>query len=272
MNLDCESIYEYLPKIVKGSAIDISECKFIHPWALVFICLLLSERHNHSDKKLILPINKDALKYLKRAHFDKILEELSYSKEASQLKRNEINEKDNPNIEELRHYKFRDDFQSRLGKFIKVFLSFGMEENEARLVTALIGELGNNVFDHNALNWPIDITGCFISAQNYPKMRMVEFVIGDIGIGFLGSLRKKFPTLKNDIEAIKFGLEGNSGWFEGKRGNGLLNIKDWTFTNFSGSLCIHSGRGLVSLNRERLIVKEENQITGTIVQVMLYYK
>jgi len=84
---------------------------------------------------------------------------------------------------------------------------------------------------------------------------------------------KKFPKLKDDVEAIKFGLEGNSGWFEGVRGNGLLNIKDWTFNKFNGSICIHSGEGLVSLdNKEKILERKVDKITGTIVQVMLYYK
>lgn len=271
MNLNCESIYKYLSNIDKGSTIDLSGCRFIHPWALVFICSLLSERHNLPDKKIILPKDKESLKYLKHVHFNEILKKLSYFEEADQLEKAVISETDSPNIAKLRYSKSRDEFQARLGKFLRVFESFGLDENEARLVTALVGELGNNVFDHNQFHWPLDITGCFTIAQNYPKLKMVEFAISDTGIGFLGTLKGKFPDLKDDVSAIKFGLEGNSGWFEGKRGNGLINIKDWTFLKFGGNICIHSGEGFVSLDKKQILEKKVYKITGTIVHVMLYY-
>lgn len=272
MELTCETIYKYLPKIIKGSTIDLSECKFFHPWALAFICLLLVEKHIYGNKKVILPQNPDLLSYLKRTHFAEILKELNYLTEASEISKISMPEKDNLNIEELTHCRFRDEFHGRLGRFIKIFHNFGLDENQARLVTALVGELGNNVFDHNALNWPTDITGCFIMAQNYPALHMIEFAISDPGVGFLGSLKNKFPFLEDDITAIKYGLEGNSGWFEGRRGNGLINIKNWTFQNFSGNICIHSGSGMVQVNEGGILGKNVYKIIGTIVQIMLYYK
>jgi len=151
-------------------------------------------------------------------------------------------------------------------------MNFGLRENDARLVVALIGELGNNVYDHNLGNWPTDISGCFITAQNYPQKKCLEFVIGDPGIGFLGSLKANFPGLSDDISAIKHGLAGNTGRINEDRGNGLKFIQNWTLENFSGNILIHSGKGLVFLDKDKIEGKEAVEIVGTIVQIMLYYK
>ena len=76
---------------------------------------------------------------------------------------------------------------------------------------SVVGELGNNVFDHNSGSWPLNISGCIIAAQNYSKEKSIQFVIGDPGVGFRGSLKSAYPEINNDIEAIKKGLAGNTG-------------------------------------------------------------
>lgn len=272
MDLNIKTIYKNIEKIVKGQVIDLSEVEFIHPYAVVLIILLLVERHKLSDKKLMLPENKDVLYYLKRLHFCDVLKELGYLEEEKYLKEFDLGEKDNLNIQEIIHSRYRDEFSARLGRFISIFKNFGLAENDARLITGIVGELGNNVFDHNALNWPTDISGCFIAAQNYPNKKILEFTVGDTGTGFLGSLNARFPDLKNDVEAILWGLAGNTGRINEKRGNGLKTIQSWTINNFRGNIYIHSGNGLVKIDENGIKSEETFKIIGTIVQIMLYYK
>lgn len=123
-----------------------------------------------------------------------------------------------------------------------------------------------------AINWPTDISGCFIATQNYPNKKILEFTIGDTGIGFLGSLNARFPDLKNDVGAILWGLAGNTGRIDEKRGNGLKTIRSWTIDNFRGNIYIHSGNGLVEIDENGIKSRETFRIIGTIVQIMLYYK
>ena len=139
------------------------------------------------------------------------------------------------------------------------------------MVVAVVGELGNNVFDHNLGNWPTDISGCFIVAQNYPKDRRLELVIGDPGIGFLGSLKTAYPVLNDDLSAIKMGLSGKTGWVDTKRGNGLIFVQNTTQARFSGNIVIHSGSGLVAVEKDRIEGQKVNKILGTAIQIMLYY-
>ena len=206
-----DNFYKNIDKIVKGSVIDLSEVEFFHPWSMVMICLLLIERRSDPDKQLILPNKTETKTYLKRMRFDKILSELSYKEEIEILDSVQIPEGNNINIHEIMHCFYRDEFNARLGRFIEMFKNFGLTESDAQRATALVGELGNNVFDHNLGNWPTNVSGCIIAAQHYPDIHTIEIVVGDPGVGFYGSLKTAFPNISNDIEAIKLGLAGNTG-------------------------------------------------------------
>lgn len=271
MNLDFKNFYKNIGKIVKGSTVDLSEVEFIYPWSMVMICLLLIERMSDPNKKLILPSKTETKTYLKRMRFDRILSELGYSEAKEELDKIEIPERDNINIHEVMHCYYRDDFNARLGRFISMFRNFGLNESDAQRATALVGELGNNVFDHNLGNWPTTMSGCIIAAQHYPNTHTIEIAVGDPGVGFYGSLKAAFPEITSDIEAIKLGLAGNTGRIGEIRGNGLKLIQQWTLQNFSGKVTIHSGDGLVIVDKSGMRDFEVNRILGTIAQFVINY-
>lgn len=142
MNLDLHNFYKYTGQIIKGSTIDLSSAKLIHPWSIVTFCLLLIERINETDKKLILPKDSDAKYYLKIMHLETILTKLGYLEEARKLNEIDIRVEDSLNIQELQHSLYRDEFNARLGGFISMFQNFGLDQNEAQAATAVVGELG----------------------------------------------------------------------------------------------------------------------------------
>ncbi len=53
----------------------------------------------------------------------------------------------------------RDIFQGRLDHMLRKLSQKTKKETESALFTAVIGELGNNCFDHNLGQWK-DISGC----------------------------------------------------------------------------------------------------------------
>lgn len=271
MNLDFKNFYKNINSIIKDSTIDLSEVEFVHPWSMVMICLLLIERISDPNKKLILPNKPESKTYLKRMHLDRILSELGYDEARDILTKIDVPERSSGNIHEIMHCLYRDEFNARLGRFIAMFRNFGLNENDAQRATALIGELGNNVFDHNLGNWPTHVSGCIIAAQHYPNMHTIEIAVGDPGVGFYGSLKTAFPDVSNDIEAIKLGLAGNTGRIGEIRGNGLRLIQQWTLQNFSGKVMIHSGNGLVIVNKTGMKEYTVNKILGTIAQFMINY-
>lgn len=271
MDSDLKDFYEHLNKIANGSTIDLSDIESFNPWSLVIVCLLLIKKTNDPNKKLILPRQEETKSYLKMFGFDNFLRELGYINEAEILSRiNLLTE--NKNIQKLMHCLYRDNFNAQLGHFLLLLQSFGLNQDDAARVTALIGELGNNVFDHNLGNWPTDVVGCLVAMQNYPDLHKVEIVIGDPGAGFYGSLKTAFPEISNDIEAIKKGLSGSTGRVGEERGNGLRLIQEWTIGNFSGKVTIHSGNGLVIVDKEGIKEYEINEIIGTLAQSVINYR
>lgn len=272
MNFKYENANNIIGEIVKGKVIDLSKIIFIDPWAIILLCLKLIENHNLEDKKIILPVDSDLLCYLKRIHFGNFLVELGYEETKNALDRIEMPERENLNIHELSHCNYRDEFDGRLPRFMQIFQNFGLDINNAAQATTLIGELGNNTFDHNLGSWPTDISGNIIIAQNYPKLKKIQIVVGDPGVGFLGSMQPAYPELTNDLEAIKKGLSGFTGRIGEKRGNGLKLIQQWTINDFYGIVSIQSGAGLIDVNADGMEKREVQNTLGTIAQLMIRYK
>src|SRR3972149_11545855 len=89
------------------------------------------------------------------------------------------------------------------------------------LIVAVVGEIGNNSFDHNLGNWP-DITGIYFSYDLGNRV----IVLADRGQGILATLRRVRPALTNDGDALKVAFtETISGRFPEARGNGLKFVK-----------------------------------------------
>lgn len=267
-----ENIYKDYALFIHGPKIDLTKVTFIDPWGLALLCLNIAESHNKPDFDLVPPQNSDALRYLKRSHLDEYLRELGLIRFAKLFEGVQINERDNLNIQEIYHCPTKDIFGARLGKFLMMYKNFGLNDSQAQYMTAIIGEIGNNVFDHNLGNWPLDVTGAIIMGQRFPRKKELEIVVADPGIGFKQSLHRKDPNLKDQIEAIKLALQkGVSGRIEEDRGNGLKYVQDWTFNELSGMIKIQSYDGLVIANKKEMKSQAVPSILGTIVGVKISY-
>ncbi len=267
-----KNFYSRMSDIVRGSVIDLSQIDCTHPWVIGEICLLLIERQSLSDKSLVLPKNPESLHYLRRMHFDKFLTELGYEEARRALDAVPVSSSEDLHTQEIVHCRYVDEFSARLGRFEKMFKNFGLNDDDAKRALVIVGELGNNVFDHNLGSWPTNFSGAIIAAQHYPETKRIEVVIGDAGVGFLGSLHNAFPDLSRDVEAIKKGLEGYTGRVGEKRGNGLKLVQRWTITNFHGTLLIRSGGGLIHVDEDGTEEQEVPKVLGTLAQFMIYYK
>lgn len=266
-----DGFYRSSSGIVDGHTVDLSRVDVTHPWALGVSCLLLIERQQFTDKRVILPMDEGTLQYLKRMRFDERLKELGYMDAVDRFSSIAIEEREDLNVQEITHCRYVDEFNARLGRFERMFRNFGLNDQDAKRALVIFGELGNNVFDHNLGNWPTNFSGSIVIAQNYPSFKRIECAIGDAGVGFLGSLRAAFPELKDDIAAIQKGLKGYTGRIGEDRGNGLQTIQNWTIKDFHGILNIHSGGGLVQVDEQGIQTKEVMPVVGTIAQFVIYY-
>lgn len=273
MVLKFETIYANPAAVFRDGVINLTDVTFFDPWSIGMVCLKAVEYNDHPNKQLVLPGNADALAYLKVMHFAKLMNELSYSSFLDKLNSLKVNERENSNICEIIHCNFRDEFNARLSSKIRaMFKNFGMDDNEEQLATSLVGELGNNVFDHNVGSWPTDVHGAIIVAQHYPDIKRIEVSVADPGVGFLGSLKLARPSLQKDTEAILLGLSGVTGRVGEQRGNGLRLIQDWTINKFNGKVRIHSGSGLVEVDKkDGTKERDVHNILGTLAEFVVIY-
>ena len=118
----------------------------------------------------------------------------------------------------------RDVFQGRLDRLYRELIRKSkMAPNEAALLTAVAGEIGNNCFDHNLGRWQ-DQPGCWFVWED--NREVVRVGITDRGQGVLESLKRVKPDLKNEAEALKIAFEKTlSGRSPERRGNGLKFVR-----------------------------------------------
>lgn len=112
-------------------------------------------------------------------------------------------------------------FQSRLIKFEDRLRVLNPDNENFSLIIAIIGEIGNNSFDHNLGQWP-DEPGIFFG-YSIPKGQVV---LADRGLGVLATLRRVKLGLSTDIDAVQVAFtEIITGRAPEKRGNGLKFVR-----------------------------------------------
>ena len=145
----------------------------------------------------------------------------------------------------------RDVFQARLENFQSSLVK-NQEPNLASLISAIVGEIGNNSFDHNLGNWP-DILGIYFAYSLSEK----RIVLADRGLGILTTLKKVKTDLINHKEALKVAFtETVSGRFPESRGNGLKFVRN-IVTQKSFGLFFQTGDAFLNLDANNADVKIE---------------
>lgn len=151
-------------------------------------------------------------------------------------------------------------FQSRVMKLEKNLSHLAGLEKTFPLISAIVGEIGNNSFDHNLGNWT-DIPGIFFAYDLDKK----EIILADRGQGILKTLQRVRPQLSSDEQALMVAFsEIISGRAPEARGNGLKFVKKIIVTNDlklffrTGSAELNLKNGDIDLD----IKKEANYIQG----------
>lgn len=138
-----------------------------------------------------------------------------------------------------------DIFQNRLVKMQNILAKIENLSTPFSLIVALVGEIGNNSFDHNLGNWR-DLPG-ILFGYNVQK-RII--VLADRGQGLLRTLQRVKPGLKTHAKAMETAfLEIISGRAPESRGNGLKFVKnivtsnplDLIFESGDAKLTLHGG-------------------------------
>ena len=132
--------------------------------------------------------------------------------------------------------KTRDVFTARMQSYIL--------ETKKYLEAAIIGEIGNNTFDHNFVfenDRPRGVYCDLLYRQRYT-------VLADYGKGVKRSLSPVLPSINSDLEAVETAFTKKiSGRFPEQRGNGLKFVSEVIQQN-NWYLYFQSGSGACSIN------------------------
>lgn len=162
----------------------------------------------------------------------------------------------------------RDIFQARLDKSRSIFES--QTKNNINVIyplIAIIGEIGNNSFDHNLGKWR-DVVGILFDLD----YKNQTTVLADRGQGIYSSIKKVMPGIKNDLEAIKVAFTKKiSGRYPEKRGNGLKFVAR-VAQELKMDVFLQSGRASARIDQDGLkFQNEKKDIKGVLAIIDFNY-
>lgn len=128
-------------------------------------------------------------------------------------------------------------FQARVSKMETL-----ISQKLSPLLTSIVGEIGNNSFDHNLGQW-LDVPGIFFGYD----LNKRQIVLADRGVGILKTLKRVKPELRNHKEALWTAFtEVISGRKPEARGNGLKYVRK-IISKYPISLIFQTGNAKLTL-------------------------
>jgi len=155
--------------------------------------------------------------------------------------------------------RFSDIFQARLIQLETLLAREDSTKNIFSLIISIVGEIGNNSFDHNLGQWP-DTPGIFFGYDLVKK----QIVLADQGLGILETLKRVRPSLKSHDSAVKVAFtEILSGRAPESRGNGLKYVRkvvagsniNLFFQSGNAKLWLYGGSSELAIKKSRDNVK-----------------
>lgn len=132
--------------------------------------------------------------------------------------------------------KTRDVFTARIQSYVL--------ETKKYLEAAIIGEIGNNTFDHNFFFKNDLPTGVYCNLSYKQKYT----ILADYGKGIKQSLLPVLPSINSDLDAIEAAFTKRiSGRFPEQRGNGLKFVSE-TIQQNNWHLFFQSGTGCCAID------------------------
>ena len=160
----------------------------------------------------------------------------------------------------------RDVFQARLDKVRQELeIKPAFTADYIYPLIAVIGEIGNNAFDHNLGKWR-DIAGIFFSVDFKNK----SIVLADRGQGIFSSIKNVRPNVADDIEAIKIAFTQTiSGRFPEKRGNGLKFVTKVAIDLGLG-IMLYSGNAVTKIENKKISFNNINNDIKGVLAIIKY--
>jgi hypothetical protein len=151
-------------------------------------------------------------------------------------------------------------FQIRLSEFQNELAKDSRWQEIISLLVAIVGEIGNNSFDHNLGNWR-DVPGIFFG-YNFQSR---QIVLADRGLGILNTLQRVRPDIASHEQALKIAFtEILTGRAPENRGNGLKFVRQAVISS-SVNLQFQTGNAFLEIknsDQNLKICKSSRNIFG----------
>jgi len=162
------------------------------------------------------------------------------------------------------HCPTRDTFLARLDR-ARAELEGGQSSSTA-LFIAILGEIGNNAYDHNLGNWR-NIPGTYFAFDAEKGIS----VVADRGQGVRKTLSRVEPDLRSDRDALQVAFTKLvSGRSPERRGNGLKFVREvvraqkWNLQFYSGT-----GKAMMTKGAEIEFSEADRNVKGCIVFISI---
>jgi excisionase family DNA binding protein len=156
-------------------------------------------------------------------------------------------------------------FQARISKMETLLIQNKDSNKLYSLLTSVVGEIGNNSYDHNLGHWP-DMPGIFFGYDLSKK----QIVLADRGLGILQTLKRVRSELKNHKDALYMAFtEVVSGREPEARGNGLKYVRK-VISKYPINLTFQTGNAkliLIGQSEEIKIEDAPDNIHGCIALI-----
>lgn len=246
-----EETFEYVfSALQESSTIDLKEITFIDPYGMVGLLELAEISLSQGfQRKLILPVAEDVLKYLERMDFFLFAEKYFILEPfIPDMAEKYLRSPDSDVLLEITPIEKSDDIhfivrrvRDRAHAILETHLNY--DENAINGFIVALSEVCQNIIEHSGNKG-------FVGIQKYHFQKLnkniVKIAVMDIGRGFRKSLSERF-SLKSDLDAIKKGLlHGASRFTDKGRGHGLSAVRRFV-KQWNGKLSIRSGTAKLSI-------------------------
>lgn len=161
------------------------------------------------------------------------------------------------------HCSTRDVFQGRLEKMNTVLRDKNEFHEIASLIVVIVGEIGNNAFDHNLGNWR-DAAGIYYIHDIAQRF----VIIADRGLGIRTTLKRVRPDIQNDCQALTMAFkEIVTSRAPEKRGNGLKLVEKMVLA-LGMKLEVYSGYGCYRIEDGQTGCSPEEKIYNGVIAVL----
>lgn len=154
----------------------------------------------------------------------------------------------------------RDVFQARTDRLVNDLKRIVKNDNLIYILVAVVGEIGNNSFDHNIGHWQ-DVPGVFFRVDDTARV----IVLSDRGQGVFATIQKVRPRVADDASALRVAFtEMVSGRAPEHRGNGLKFVKKVIEEN-QLHLAFYTGETMAEISGNGFTIKKSDaRVPGTL--------